>query len=292
MMTRICPLLGLLIATPLAVAGTNVVVVLDDSGSMNDTMRKVPQQTRIQVAKEALLTVLDQVPPDSKVGVVLLNGSRGRDKWIIPLGPMNKTSMESAIRSIRADGGTPLGDRMKSGANALLNLWNREHYGFYRLLIATDGEATDASLVEEYLPEILSSGITVDVIGVDMASRHSLATKVHTYRSADNPEALSEGLAAAILGEVPSDPGGAGAADFALLEGISTELARACLGALQESGRSLIGEARRSSPERDGGPPSTPVAEGSGGSTMWIIMAGVVLFLVLIFVKVARKRTS
>ena len=56
-----------------------------------------------------------------------------------------------------------------------------------QLLVVTDGEANDAGLVDGYTPDIISRGITIDAIGVEMQSRRTLANMVHSYRNADDP---------------------------------------------------------------------------------------------------------
>ncbi len=237
MFPRIVVLLGLALCTS-AMAGQNVVVVLDDSGSMGERMRS--RQTKIDAAKDALNVVLEQVPEDAQIGVVALNSTRQNDSWIIPLGPVNKQELRQAVAGIRASGGTPLGQFMKVGADALLQQRAKEHYGTYRLLIVTDGEANDQDLVERYLPEIMARGVTVDVIGIAMAERHSLATQVHSYRSADDPQSLTRAISEA-LAESSDQSDKAGESDFELLAAIPDEVAVAALGALQESGDQPIG---------------------------------------------------
>jgi hypothetical protein len=112
------------------------------------------------------------------------------------------------------------------------------------LLIVTDGEATDAEKVEAYLPDILSRGITVDVIGVDMLDDHSLATKVHSYRRADDPASLTRALQETFA-ESSGVPDDAGASDFEQLAPIPNEVAAAALAALTASGNHPIGETPR-----------------------------------------------
>ena len=154
-----------------------VVVVLDDSGSMSDPMRSDRRVRKIDAAKNALRVVLETLPADAQVGVVALNaGSRG-DHWILPLGKVDRSKLDQATARIRASGGTPLGEFMKVGADALLSKREEMRYGEYRLLIVTDGEASDEHLLDRYLPDIMARGIVVDVIGVDMQSEHSLATQ-------------------------------------------------------------------------------------------------------------------
>jgi hypothetical protein len=225
-----------------AFSAQHVVVVLDDSGSMGERMRSNWRVTKMDAAKQALRVVLEQVPVDAQVGVVALNSGQGSDPWIIPLGPIDKRRLGQAVERIRAQGGTPLGEFMKVGADALLELRTRQHYGTYRLLIVTDGEANDAEAVDRFLPEILARGITVDVIGVDMQQDHSLATEVNTYRRADDPESVTQAISAALAESSADADDDAGVTDFELLSNLPDEVAAAALTALEQSGNQPIGE--------------------------------------------------
>ena len=131
-----------------AFAGQNVVVVLDDSGSMGELMRSDKNMTKMIAAKAGLKTVLGTLPSDSKVGILCLN--RG---WVYPLALVDREAVAAAIDNVEQGGGTPLGQNLKTGADALLDERRKEHYGTYRLLIVTDGEAQDNNLIEKYLPD-------------------------------------------------------------------------------------------------------------------------------------------
>ena len=222
--------------------GLKVVVILDNSGSMQNNMPG--GGNRINAAKQALLTVLNQTPADAEVGVLLLNGRRGQD-WLIPLGPVDKASIQSAVGGIRASGGTPLGASMKVAADALLEAREKNRYGDYKLLVVSDGEANDPGLVEMYLPQILSRGLLVDVIGVDMAAQHSLATRSNTYRNAADPRSLEQAISAVVLGESAADNAAGGDAeesDFEVLAALPDEIAVASLAALTAGENTPLGE--------------------------------------------------
>ena len=243
----------------------NVVVVLDASGSMADGMGR--RGSKMEVAKAALLTVMQQLPEQTRVGLLVFSGQGKAGDWVYPLAPMDLPAFERQLRPLQPNGDTPLGRYIQKGADALLaQRAEQGGYGTYRLIVVTDGEASDPDLVDRYAPRVLARGITVEVIGVAMAARHSLATQVHAYRSADDPESLDRALAASIA-EVSA--GGSGASDtadesgFALIAGLPDGLPDAMLTALRGSGNAPLDEAtgRSASPATSAPTPgSTPDA--------------------------------
>ena len=101
------------------------------------------------------------------------------------------------------------------------------------MLIVTDGEANDAKLLALYLPDVLSRGLIVDAIGVDMKQNHSLATRVHTYRRADDGEALSRAVQEVFAEQIDSSTASSNA-DFALLQALDDLTAKEALSALSK----------------------------------------------------------
>lgn len=276
----------------------NVVVILDNSGSM--TGRMAGAGTRIDAAKRSLQTVLDKTPATARVGVVLLNPPRIGEPWLVPLGPIDPEPMRQAVQGIVAGGPTPLGAAMKTAADALLGLRDQERYGTYKLLIVSDGEANDRGLVERYLPEAQARGILVDVIGVDMGQEHSLAARANTYRNAADPESLEQAISAVVLGESAADSGNAGESDFELLEPIPEEIATASLSALTRLANEPIGQGNFNAPPappmairppNQGQPPNRPAgdADEGGGFMRAIFYVAIVVFFLLRFVKAAKK---
>ncbi len=243
-------------------AGQNVVVVLDDSSSMTLRMRSDRRVVKIDAAKRALLSVLEKLPPGTKVGVVALNGRWDPDEWIYPLGPVDKPRLRASIERIQAYGNTPLGACMKVGADALLALRAKQHYGTYRLLVVTDGEATDRPVLDAHLPDLLSRGLWVDVIGVDMAANHSLANRVQTYRRADDPASLQRAIAD-VFAESSGTAKDADVSDFELIAPIPSQMAAEALAALAQVDNQPIGD-RPMPPLPAAGPPPTGPGPGPG----------------------------
>lgn len=223
----------------------NVIVVVDASGSMGTPMGGAD---RMSVAREALKQVLGQVPESTHIGVLVFP----RGDWVYPLGSRVEQRLNNAIDSIRSGGGTPLGSYMKRGADALLEARKKQFgYGTYRLLVVTDGEANDRNLVEGYTPDIISRGITIDVIGVDMESEHTLATKVHTYRSADNPDSLRQAITEVFAEVSSADTGQTDEDAFELIADLPKQTASEMLKSLSTTGNDPIQDytvMRRASP--------------------------------------------
>ena len=141
-------------------------------------------------------------------------------------------------------------------------------------------------MMKEYTQEIMSRGISVDVIGVDMGSEHALAQIVgENYRAADNPEALTKAITE-VFAEV-SQSGDGGKADFELLEGLDPMLAKQMIGALAKPQNHLIGEEPR--PKTSLNAQSSTVAS-SDFNSMWIFggLMAVVIILITVLGRHAR----
>ena len=221
----------------------HVVVVLDGSGSMAAPMGSV---TRMDAAKTALTQVMKDVPATTHVGLVVFSAAQKNNDWVYPLGPLDYGRFVGALQSVIPKDATPLGTYIKVGADALLERRKAQFgYGTYRLLVVTDGEATgtdEAEKVRDFPPDVMSRGITLDVIGVAMNSEHTLATKVHSYRNAADAAGLAKAVST-ILAEVSGqgDQGGNAAAMFDDIQGLDGAVASKMLEALTVSGNHPIG---------------------------------------------------
>ncbi|MBN1674730.1 MAG: VWA domain-containing protein [Kiritimatiellae bacterium] len=280
----------------------NVVIVLDASGSMNENMRGTTTR-KIRAAKTAIREVMKTIPPSTHVGLLVFGGQA--DGWVYPLGGRDDAKLLAAVDRLSAGGGTPLGAYMKQGAERLLAARKAQYgYGSYRLLVVTDGEATDRPLVEAYTPDIIARGIVTDVIGVDMAAAHTLATKVHAYRRANDPRALQQAIQEVFAEVGRAAAGQSGESAFEELAALPEETALAAISALTAAADQPIGEgpAARAAPrvaaaQRPAAPaagqprsprPAKPSPRGaqergrkSGSSTLLWVFAAVVVVIVL-----------
>lgn len=272
-----------------ATAQQNVVIIIDDSGSMAARLQANSRISRMTAAQDALIKVLRDVPDDAQVGVLALNSRGASGNWVIPMGPLDRSDVEQRINSINADGGTPLGAAMQAALNTLLLSRQRQMYGTYRMLIVTDGEAGDPDLVERYVPIARSRGFVLDVIGVDMPGDHSLATKATSYRRADDEASLATAIAD-VFAETTDDSGDAGQSDYDMLAPLPAEIAAAALTTLSQIDNTLVdvdaaeADAAMANSGSFSPPPPVPAsgqtAQGSGSS----ILGGLCIILLFVFV--------
>ena len=230
--TLMTALLAVLMApTALAQSYDHVVVVFDASGSMNSTFPN--GQSKMSAAKAALKQVVSQTPPDTRIGLLVFGGDSG---WRYELAVRDEAKLNAAIDGIEPNGGTPLGQNLKVGADALLREREKQHgYGTYQMLVVTDGKAGDQALVSKYTPLLLERGLVLDVIGVQMKDDHMLKGVAHSYRSADDPDSLIEAVRQ-VFAEVSISGDGEVASDaFEVLEGLPDSFALATIEALASS---------------------------------------------------------
>lgn len=278
-----------------------VVIVLDASGSMESNMRTDAVQ-KMQAAKTALKEVLRQLPESTEIGLLVFSAKNVRDEWVYPLGPRNDAALTAAIDLPQPGGGTPLGSYMKKAADRLLEERERNFgVGTYRLLVVTDGQAQDSELVDSYTPEIMARGITVDVIGVAMKEDHTLATKAHSYRRADDAASLKQAISEvfAEVGRTGADAAVEGA--FEVLAAIPNEIAMAMVQALSRMDNRPIGAAplprvaaSPASPAAAGppvptGPPQSPTPDSSSGVSSYVLVFVILLLMIMGLGRVSRK---
>ncbi len=290
----------------------NIVIILDGSGSMGDTMKSRPGSSKMAIAKQALKKVSELVPNETKIGLLVFekHSVPGQYQWNYPLGTLERANLAKAIDKVEAGGGTPLGEYIKVGADRLLEERKKQYgYGSYRLLIVTDGEATDYQLMEQYVPDVIARGITMDVIGVDMADMHTLSKKAHSYRRADDPESLRKALSE-VISEISGNVSGNALADtdeaFEILKPIPDEMALNMIESLAKSGSDPIGSVQVSAePPSDTGAaaaqpqnqptapsPGKPVQNTSGncGSGLFVFLI-IILAMISIFKKISNSRS-
>ncbi|MDO8622033.1 MAG: VWA domain-containing protein, partial [bacterium] len=237
-----------------------VVVVFDDSGSMNEPFSG---GSRLHAAKRGLKVVLRSVPSTTWVGLLAINAG-----WLYPINPLDLARINGIIDEMDTPGGTPLARNIKAGADALMAERAKQFgYGSYRLLVVTDGEETeDQGAIERFPPEVRARGLTLDVIGIGIGQEHALRKHAHTYRGADNPAALETAMREVLAERVDTGDQTGGDA-FELVAGLDPGVAAQAIVALGNMPNYPIGEQPPVASTGSGGG-SSPGAGGGGPTSV------------------------
>ncbi len=173
----------------------NIYIVFDGSGSMNNRLQQGANQqfkNKIDGAKWAVNEFMQTIPDDINLGLFVFDAQGVRE--VVPLAALDRAAFLSAIRDVRAAGGTPLGESIKAGVDALMKKYQEQlGYGEYRLIVVTDGEASGSSIAEavDYAQDF---GVPIYTIGLDVNEQHSLRANSRQFFSAKSFEELKKGL--------------------------------------------------------------------------------------------------
>jgi uncharacterized protein YegL len=177
----------------------NFYFVFDGSGSMHEAppssggSGEQRFRSKIEAAKWAVRQFMTTVPNDVNLGLYVFD-SRGQ-REVIPLGPNNRVAFLNAIENVRANQGTPLGDAIAKGVDALVEQYKKQlGYGEYRLIVVTDGEASDD--LNAGVTQALRYSIPIYTVGFGIGEGHALRKYSVSYKNAlsagDLQQALTE----------------------------------------------------------------------------------------------------
>lgn len=258
-----------------------VLILLDCSGSMDSNMSG---GQKMDVAKTALKFVAENfIRPGTNVGLLTFEGRGVKNDWLYPLGPFDKAQFIKAIERPEPGGGTPLGEYLEKAADALIEFRTKSRgYGEFKLLVVTDGEANDSSLVDEIAPRIKQRGFILDAIGVAMSSSHTLKRIADHYADAQSPETLTRAIQQSFAEVNYNDPV-ASAEAYAEIAGFDADVAKATLSTL--STYSSLDHRIAEKPRSLGGGPDEAVEEARGDVSWWfIVFLGVILIAASAFI--------
>lgn len=178
-------------------AQVTTLILLDDSGSMGG---------RMSAAKDAVTEAVAQFAPDTRVGVVALNAG-----LVLPVTEAREAArvLPERLRPIEADGTTPLGARLAEAANILTEEARRRRgFGTFRILVTTDGDASDGNVMNAAVTQILSATpIELATIGVGIGEGHALNVPGYTnYVSVTSVDDLAGALQAAAAEQTVFQP--------------------------------------------------------------------------------------
>ena len=179
---------------------TNLVAILDMSGSMAESYCAGAYRNRADAARAALVAWLDSVPLEANMGLVVF--AKGDVSLRVPLGGSNHLAFVDAVMAAEPGGDTPLQEALSLARRVLETQAARQRgYGEYRIVVITDGQHSDgqdpAPVIEAIYADF-ANPIEIHTIGFCIESSALNRPGVTYYRSANDPDELSRGLESAI----------------------------------------------------------------------------------------------
>ncbi|XVX19356.1 VWA domain-containing protein [Actinomycetota bacterium] len=165
-----------------------LLLMLDASGSMKD---KDPSGlTKIEAAKKALTSVVDGLPAQAQVGLRVYGATQPGGKptpaackdtqLVHPIGPLDKTGLNTAIGAFQAKGETPIAYSLTPALNDL------GPDGKRNIVLVSDGEE---SCVPDPCPEIkrlIQQGVDIQIDTVGFAVDTKARTQLQCIADAGN----------------------------------------------------------------------------------------------------------
>ena len=181
----------------------NRVYVFDASGSMADS-RCSGSQSKLEVAKPAILSSATASMDTMNVGLIVFNGGWNSPRVELPLSK-DKAALSRLVGAVTTGGGTPLKEAISLAVEQLTaQMALQNGYGWYELVVVTDGEAQDVAGMQEVVKQAVGTKpIRIGAIGFCTDQGHSLNMPGYTsYVAASNAVQLEAGLKGA-LAETP-----------------------------------------------------------------------------------------
>jgi len=136
--------------------GVNVVLVIDSSGSMQAQDFK---PNRMESAKQSAIKFIKQLEPKDNVGVVSFSDSTR----IVSFLTNDKTRAIKKTQSIKAGGGTAIGDGLAMGVDMVTSIPNKKKL----VIFLSDGEQTAGQIsIDDAISYANSENVVVYSIGV------------------------------------------------------------------------------------------------------------------------------
>lgn len=149
-----------------------IAVVVDTSGSMNESDGSSSGRIKINGAKVALLDFLQQIEAETPIGLRAYPGAEGETglgeegcsagEALVPIQPRQPTEMAATVRTLTADGDTPTAAALKAAAAEL----GKGGGGQATIVLVSDGESNCGQDPCDAAREIAASGVDLQTITV------------------------------------------------------------------------------------------------------------------------------
>jgi hypothetical protein len=170
-------------------------IILDTSSSM---LEVIDGEVKIDVAKDVIIDLLENLPDGAVVGVRLFGGC-GHSELVAPVGPIQRSSLEADIRAIEPRGATPIAYVLEQTQADLTSITDPQ-----LILLISDGMETCGGDPVQAARDLIGLGydLKIHVVGFDISrnltARDQLVEIAQStggvYYDADNSDQLRQAL--------------------------------------------------------------------------------------------------
>ena len=170
-------------------------IVVDGSGSMKDPCDG-GKTRKIDDAKAALKTFIENLPADDNVGLFVFDDNGTREVVPLGTGSGNRAKLLTEVQAISAtSAGTPLGASINIGIDALKAQAAKQYNNPELFLtVVTDGVASDEGVMQSAVKRAKTEGIPIITIGFCIGQDHSLRKGSMRYLTAQDQKSLENAL--------------------------------------------------------------------------------------------------
>ena len=174
----------------------NFYFIFDQSGSMAEYCSN---EEKINVAKKAIIETMKNLSSQVNVGLMVIGSNTATEyAELLPIGVATdayKKRFTDIITDIEPLNGTPLVQAIKLVVDKLVIQKKKQlGYGEYRIIVITDGEATDGD-VQEAAVYAIQYAMGIYTIGLCIDTSHPLYQFSVSYHDAENYDELKNALA-------------------------------------------------------------------------------------------------
>jgi hypothetical protein len=189
-------------AQAVEIQGNDLEIILDVSGSMAGL---VEGRAKIDVAKEAIATVVNQIPDSSYVGFRAYGHQHHKSQknctdteLIFPISKINKQQIISKVNSLQPNGWTPIEYSLRQ---AKKDFSNKSEFG-KMIILVSDGEESCGGDPCAAVKDMKSAGfnVVVNTVGFDVSAvaekqlKCIAAATGGEYKSAKNAQGLIDSM--------------------------------------------------------------------------------------------------